>query len=106
MNTKIQYLYRDNCNYKMPNSAVVKGTLTEEQKKGIRKSCDCGEYFIPRQVGLPETRFGSITEDDHCWFELQEIEETDAKATELISAEEVYSNFLSAAENWQDDIEL
>ena len=30
-----------------------------------------GEYFIPRQVGMPERKFDEYdTEADHCWFEL------------------------------------
>lgn len=100
MNTKICYLYRDASNYKVRNIAIVKGTLTEEQKETIRESCDDCQYFIPNQVGLSEERFGSITEDDHCWFELQEIEETTAPVTELFTAEELYQNFLNAAGNW------
>ena len=66
MNTRINYLYRDACNYKRSNCAVVAGTLTDEEKKEIFQSLD-GEYFIPRQVGLPEVRFDdSPTVDDHC----------------------------------------
>ncbi len=57
MNTKISYLYRDADNYKMHNKCVIAGTLTTEQARTIKDSCEMGEYFIPRQVGLPERRF-------------------------------------------------
>ena len=70
MNTKISYLYRDGSNYKMPNEAVIAGIVTKQQVAVIMNCLDCGEYFIPGQVGLPEKRFGEWTEDDHCWFEL------------------------------------
>ena len=50
MNTKISYLYRDADNYKMHNKCVIAGTLTTEQARTIKDSCEMGEYFIPRQV--------------------------------------------------------
>ena len=73
MNTKISYLYRDADNYKMHNKCVIAGTLTTEQARTIKDSCEMGEYFIPRQVGLPEHRFDRYDPAvDHCWFELDE----------------------------------
>ena len=49
MNTKISYLYRDADNYKMHNKCVIAGTLTTEQTRTIKDSCEMGEYFIPRR---------------------------------------------------------
>lgn len=73
MNTKISYLYRDADNYKMHNKCVIAGMLTTEQARTIKDSCEMGEYFIPRQVGLPERRFDRYDPAvDHCWFELDE----------------------------------
>lgn len=73
MNTKISYLYRDADNYKMHNKCVIAGTLTTEQTRTIKDCCEMGEYFIPRQVGLPERRFDRYDPTvDHCWFELDE----------------------------------
>ena len=73
MNTKISYLYRDADNYKMHNKCVIAGTLTTEQARTIKDSCEMGEYFIPRQVGLPERRFDRYDPAvDHCWFKLDE----------------------------------
>ena len=45
MNTKISYLYRDADNYKMHNKCVIAGTLTTEQARTIKDSCEMGEYF-------------------------------------------------------------
>lgn len=73
MNTRIDYLYRDASNYKQPNSVVVSGLFTARQVGEILGCLNDGEYFIPSQVGLPETRFGEITEDDHCWLNLEVI---------------------------------
>ena len=96
-------MYRDASNYKQHNEAVVYGTLTEAQKQEIQDALSEGEYFIPCQVGLPEKRFDKVNlQDDHCWFELQEIVETDAEPTEGISAEEVYQNFLNVQGKWDE----
>lgn len=104
MNTKVEYLYRDASNYKVHNEAVIKGTLTTEQIEEIISCCDCVEYFVPQQVGLPETRFGKITEDDHCWFEIckEGFSETDQANTVDLTAEELYRNFLAASGKWDE----
>lgn len=69
MNTKLNYLYRDADNYKMPNSCVVIGEISEAQIAEVISCLDCGEYFIPQQVGLPEKRFDRFDEEvDQCWF--------------------------------------
>ena len=90
-NTRIDYLYRDADNYKMPNSVVVKGLLSEDQKKIIMSSLQDGEFFIPSQVGLPETRVDEFwdRESDHVFFELDEdsFTETDEEPTVAVTAE-------------------
>lgn len=103
-NTRVSYLYRDASNYKSWNEVILAGTLTKEQVRTIMSLCDSGEYFIPSQVGLPEVRFSDISEDDHVWFELAEegFQMTTAKPTELITAEELYQNFLSVNGKWDD----
>lgn len=106
MNTKIVYLYRDACNYKVLNKAVIRGELSEEDQKTILSCLEDGEYFIPSQVGLDEERFGSWTEDDHCWFELEPgfAEPTNAAPGNL-TCEQLVSNFLAAKGNWDDGSE-
>ena len=54
MDTKICYLYRDAGNYKVHNECVIQGELSKEQIQSILDCCDMGEYFIPRQVGMPK----------------------------------------------------
>lgn len=102
MNTVINYMYRDGADWKNIQCAVLSGVLSDEQKQAIKDACDSGEYFIPRQVGLPEERFSEITEDDHCWFEFLSLEDTDKPVTELISAKEMYENFVSVKGNWNE----
>lgn len=108
MNTRISYLYRDASNYKQHNEVIVPGTFTLEQIETIIGCLDAGEYFIPDQIGFPEERFGSITEDDHCWFELNKagFEETDAVASIDMSPDEVVAKFLEAKGNWDDSKEF
>ncbi len=103
MNTRISYLYRDASNYKMPNEAVVAGSITECQIDLIIDSLDEGEYFIPRMVGLPEKRFGEFTEDDHCWFELRRegFKATTEEPNVDMTADELAGKFFAAKGNWK-----
>ena len=103
LNTKISYMYRDACNYKQLQSVILSGELTKGQIQQIYDSCD-GEFFIPAQVGLPEIRFGEITEDDSCWFEIGDITLTLDNPTENYTAKEVLDKFLDAKENGWDDV--
>lgn len=104
MNTIISFLYRDACNYKVFNTCVVKGQLSHEQARTIMDSLDMGEYFIPEQIGLPVERFGSVTEDDHCWCELEAdfYKPTDAPATVDMFVEQLAANFAAAKGKWDD----
>ncbi len=104
MNTRVAYLYRDASNYKMPNAAVVSGSVSECQANIIMECLDCGLYFIPRQVGLPEERFGEWTDDDHCWFELQRdgFEATGREPDTDMTADELVGKFLDAKGNWKE----
>lgn len=103
-NTKISYLYRDASNYKQWNEVVVEGAITEEQIDSIMGCLECGEYFIPKQVGLPETRFGEVTSDDHCWFELSRdgFVPTDAEVDAGMDVGELERKFLEAQGKWDD----
>lgn len=105
VNTRISYLYRDACNYKFHNEAIIKGELSAQQIDVIMGCLNEGEYFIPSQVGLPEERFGSFTEDDHCWFELSKdgFSPIKEKATVDITADEFVQKFMKAKDKWHDD---
>lgn len=107
-NTRITYLYRDADNYKMPNEVVIIGTFTDEEIDEIMSICDQGEYFIPRQVGLPEERFEKLDpQSDHCWFELSrdDFETTDDYCSEPIAAEEVLAAFRRVRDTGWDDLD-
>lgn len=105
-NTRITYLYTDASNYHKPNVAVVTGRLLPSEILTIIDCCDGQEFFIPGQVGLPERRFGPLTEDDHCWFKIgeEDFEPTDAAPTVSITARELLESFKAAKDNWKDDI--
>ena len=107
-NTRISYRYRDASNYKQHNEVVVPGTFTPDQIEAIIGCLDAGEYFIPVQIGFPEERFGDMTEDDHCWFELcrGDFEGTDAEASIDMTPDEVVAKFLEAKGNWDDSKEF
>lgn len=105
VNTRISYLYRDACNYKVQNVAVVKGLITEEQQRQILNCLIDGEEFIPRIVGLPEQRFGTWTDDDVDWFELQtgSFEYTCDEPTVDMTVDELVCRFENAKDrNWRD----
>lgn len=104
MNTLIEFLYRDACNYKVHNSCVIEGQLSDEQAQVIRDSLDGGEYFIPEQVGLSAERFTDITEDDHCWCELYNdfYKATDEAPTESMTVEQLVAAFAAAKGNWDE----
>lgn len=102
MNTKICYLYRDGSNYKVQNTCVINGCLSFEEMRKIHDSCDCGEYFIPSEVGLPEERFAEYTEDDHPFFELQSFEDTELPAQVSITPEELVKKFEACKNKWDD----
>lgn len=106
-NTKINYLYRDADNYKMHNEVVVKGKFTPEMQDTIKDALECGEYFIPSQVGLPEKRFDNCTDADHCFFELDvdnDFVVTDEEPTVELTAEELTNAFANVA-YWDCDKE-
>lgn len=104
MNTVIDYLYRDGSNYKKANQQVVSGELNELQIEEIWNSCEEREYFIPRQVGLPEERFYPFSEDDHAWFELRMIFPTTMNPTLDLTARELHESFIEASDNWNDTL--
>lgn len=100
MNTKINYLYRDADNYKVPNECIIRGGMTEKQEKRIVDSLDDGQWFIPAQVGMAEKKFDTETEADHSWFEWGGIEPTAQAPTLDIDAEELAARFEKASNGW------
>ena len=107
-NTKVEYLYRDASNNKVRNCTVIRGMISTEQINTIMGCLYDGEYFIPRQVGLPEERFSDFTEDDHPWFELSKFSfsHTDRKPSTDMGADEFVRKFIEAKNNWNEAIDF
>lgn len=105
MNTMILYLYRDANNYKVMNEVIIAGSITEQQIDSIMGCLYSGVFFIPKQVDLPEKRFGEWTEDDHCWFELHKhgFALTEEEPDIYMTCEELTEKFLKAKGNWKDE---
>lgn len=100
--TKVNYLYRDCANYKVWNEAVLRGEITNEQEKAIYAAIADGENFVPSDVGLPETRFGSWNEDDVDVFELQGFETFEAPSDieTVMDIDELVQNFEACTAYW------
>lgn len=108
VNTKIKYLYRDGSNYKQWNEEIIKGKLSSEQIEQILECLDDDSYFIPCQVGLSEIRFEKVTDEDHCWFELDKdsFEYVSEAETVDITPDELVKKFKEAAGNWNESLWL
>lgn len=103
MNTLVEYLYRDACNYKVWNRAVVKGCITPEQIDTIMDCLIDDEYFIPNMVGLDEEKFSDCTEDDVDFFEIHRTNftPTECKPSVNMTVEELVAKFQNAKGHWQ-----
>lgn len=107
-NTKFSYFYRDADNYKQfdGNEVIVKGWITAEEMDTILCSLQDGELFIPRQVGLPETRlqYPYDEQSDHCFFEVwgdNPFERTGKAPTIDMTASELAEAFANV-KAWDD----
>lgn len=69
MNTRFNYLYRDECNYKTYYSYVLEGEMTDHMYKTIKNHCEDYEFFYADVVGLPWW-------NGDCWAELNGYELT------------------------------
>ena len=103
MSTRVNYLYRDADNYKQYNTAVLKGEPAAGMAEEIMRCLHHGEWFIPRQVGLPEERFpDSPTEADHCWFEWNGLDADTEEPTIDLTIEQLIENFRASRQAWDD----
>ncbi len=105
MNTRIEYLYTDEDNYKVYNEAIIRGEISLNEVDAIMDCLDSGEFFIPSQVGLPEEKFPEVTEADHPWFTLQGFELTEKPYNESLDVKDVkdlVARFKEAKGNWDE----
>jgi hypothetical protein len=94
--TRVNYLYRDADNYKQFGSALLYGTISDEQKCIIAATLDDGDgHFIPDQIGWEHPGRNMSTwpsSSDHCWAEIdmedattfEVIDDTTSRAGEII----------------------
>ena len=102
-NTIFNYLYRDSSNYKTFNRIILTGEMSPEDFSRIQRSCDCGEYFIPAQVGLDALRnWDYDPEVDHPWFEIMGYEPTQDPATSM-TVQDLVSAFERCAGKWDPE---
>lgn len=103
MNTVIDYLYRDASNYKIWQSCIINGELTEDQKSDIVESLIDQEYFIPEMVGLPGQTFADLGyrsyDDDPEYFEFVDFDTTENDAEVDITPFELVERFQKSRES-------
>lgn len=96
MNIKLNYLYRDNSNYKRFGNVVFSNPnnipLESFKEKLLRNLID-GEFFIAEKLGLPTLFFDEPNEDDHQWHEFESIEATSDSPNSNVTIEEFFILF-------------
>lgn len=102
-NTIIDYMYRDVHNYPVINQCVISGVLTAEMENAVWE-CVCDNiYFIPSQVGLPESRLDFVDSGTSPWFEWGGVFAlTNEAPTVDITAEKLVQNFQARKGKWDD----
>ena len=99
MNTRFEYLYRDDANYKWFGSVLLSGTFSDADRSQIESKLDSGEMFVAEQIGLPSLRVQSQLEgvipsiDDNGWHWLVAIIPTDDDGPTITSASELVQRF-------------
>jgi hypothetical protein len=94
-NTRIDYLYRDAGNYKVYDSIIVAGVLTEQEQKDLHDALD-SDCFIPEQVGMRALQSELKAEAPGCdgaWHEISEISITEDPTTFPGTAHELLAKF-------------
>ena len=90
MNTYIELMYRDACNWKSFIDFVVEGEITECQ---IIPHLHDNDFMIPYDIGLPELELdASDPTTDHPWYTISLIEPTTDKPTIEITAQALRRN--------------
>lgn len=109
-NTEIHYLYRDAGNYKLYSNIVIAGEMTEDQENAIKECLVDSTWFKPAEVGLPDDKRYSGTEDDHDLFEwlgYDIVNKAPTPGFEAITPEDLVQRFQDRKGHWygESDIE-
>ena len=91
MNTHIELMYRDACNWKSYIDFVIDGEIAMEQ---IQPYLQDGEFLIPFDAGLPEVQIDDPNpEIDHPFYTIATIEHTRDAPTIALTADALRRNF-------------
>jgi hypothetical protein len=99
---EFMYLYRDGANYKRCGSVgfTNKHNLTiNDIDTRLRSTLSDGEYFIARQINIPEVYFDGVDDDDHCWHEYDGVMVEPIDAMEMDALGRDISELLEEIEN-------
>ena len=100
MNTKLDYLYRDACNYKTFHEVIFKGDV---EFSDIALFLKDKTFFIPSEVGLKDLQELPLSSDDHIWHEIESVSTTSEFPTIPINAHTLIGRFQCANENnWNE----
>lgn len=102
MNTAIHVLYRDPSNYKLRDTLVFSGAITDGEVRAIDAHKLDGQFFVPTQIGLRhlgEDSDWSIDEEDTDLHEIEMIELTHDEPTEDMSINDFVERFCAAVWN-------
>jgi hypothetical protein len=110
MNTLINLLYRDGCNYKTGEDVIFAGAPTPELTARYEATLDGADAIVAEQVGLEnparndelfDRRFPD-EEDDHGWVEAGDIEPTDHDPTDPRTFEQfvIECETIAAGDGW------
>lgn len=85
---------------KETHRVVLADRLSDQQKELIKGCMKDEQFFIPRQVGLPEVM---LTPFSHGWWTIDNIEDTmDTVGTVICTPDELVEMFHKAKGNWVD----
>ena len=75
-----EYLYRDASNYKIHGALLLEGDITGNEESIFNSHFECGTFFIPEVIGIPELRsqlfvYDGPNSDDHEYHEIVCIRE-------------------------------
>ena len=107
MNTRLNYLYRDGCNYKVYNTCVIEGEMTNALFERICATLFDGACFVPELVGLPakdmvDEGYEYDPEIDTVLYEFSDpaFELTDEEADVCCTAAELVERFERCKGKW------
>ena len=103
-NTKVTYRYADASNYHARNTAVLRGVMTEEQRRIVLDCLDGDGLFVPGAVGLDATLpWAYDPQEDHPFWGLDEysFEETSQKPTVDVTVEAFVAAFVANKDKWE-----